>query len=140
MKISTKTYYGLRAMVNLANKGDVSPIADIAYEEDISESFLEKILQQLRKAGLVKSHKGAAGGYQLAKEPKDISINAIFSALDEDVVISFCPTSGAICPHAKECTTAGFLTTLERTIVGTLEQMTLAELIAKSNVTKMKLI
>lgn len=128
MKISTKTYYGLRAMVNIANKDEVTPTTDIAYEEDISESFLEKIMSALVKKGLVESRRGVLGGYVLAKKPDKISVYDIFQALDEEIIISFCP-SGNACPHSTHCGTKGFLGKLEDSVVGNLKNIKLAELI-----------
>ena len=69
MKLSTKGRYGLRAMIDLASheeEGAVS-IASISERQNISESYLEQLVAKLKKAGLVVSIRGAAGGYRLAR-------------------------------------------------------------------------
>lgn len=127
MKLSTRTYYGLRAMINLAKKDEVSPIADISYEEDIPFAFLEKIFQQLKHAGLVKSKKGSMGGYQLARPAKEITAGQVFEALGEEVTTSFCPGNSS-CPKFDSCGTKDLLAKLESSIGQTLDSMTLERL------------
>ena len=70
MKLSTKGRYGLRAMVDLADHGEIAPvsISAISARQDISVSYLEQLLAKLRKAGLVKSVRGAQGGYILEEK------------------------------------------------------------------------
>ena len=70
MKISTKGRYALRLMLDLAynHTGSFIPIKNISQRQDISDKYLEQIITQLSRAGLVKSARGAQGGYMLAKE------------------------------------------------------------------------
>ena len=70
MKLSTKGKYGLRALIDLAQYSEDSPVSitSIARRQDISERYLEQLMSKLKKAGLVKSIRGANGGYVLAKE------------------------------------------------------------------------
>lgn len=72
MQISTKGRYALRLMLDLAvhNTGELVKIKDIAAREAISEKYLEQIISSLKKAGYVKSLRGAQGGYMLARNPK----------------------------------------------------------------------
>ena len=74
MKLSTKGKYGLRALIDLAQYSEDSPVSitSIARRQDISERYLEQLMSKLKKAGLVKSIRGANGGYVLAKEAKEI--------------------------------------------------------------------
>lgn len=84
MKISSKGRYGLRAMVDLAvcGTGDQVSLGIIAARQHISENYLEQVFSTLRKAGLVKSVKGAQGGYILAKQPSKILVGDILRALE----------------------------------------------------------
>ena len=85
MKLSTKGRYGLRAMVDLAvysEKESVS-ISCIAQRENISESYLEQLAGKLKKAGLIKSTRGAQGGYRLAKLVWQRINDSIAKAVDE---------------------------------------------------------
>lgn len=84
MKLSTKGRYGLRAMVDLAvhSNGDHVSLYSIAERQNISENYLEQVFATIRKAGLVKSIKGAQGGYMLADSPDNIKIGTILRALE----------------------------------------------------------
>jgi len=84
MKISTKGRYGLTIMIELAKKyGDGPvPLKTIAQANDLSEHYLEQIVSPLRNAGLVKSIRGAYGGYILAREPKEITSGDVIRVLE----------------------------------------------------------
>ncbi|TAH64494.1 MAG: Rrf2 family transcriptional regulator [Anaerolineaceae bacterium] len=89
MKVSTKGRYGLRAMIDLAlySKCDLVPLASIAERQDISKSYLEQVFSALRKAGLVKSIKGAQGGYMLSSDLESITVGMILRALEGDLSV-----------------------------------------------------
>ena len=89
MKLSTKGRYGLRAMIDLAlySQNDSLPLASIAKRQDISKSYLEQVFSSLRKSGLVKSTKGAQGGYMLTSDAKDITVGMILRALEGDLSV-----------------------------------------------------
>ena len=83
VKISTKGRYGLRMMIDIAmnqNEGPVS-VRDIARRQSLSDKYLEQIITQANKAGLLKSIRGAGGGYQLSRLAKDISVGEILRAM-----------------------------------------------------------
>lgn len=90
MKISTKGRYGLRAMLDLAlnSAGDLVTLASVAERQGISANYLEQVFAILRKAGLVKSIKGAQGGYVLADRPSNITVGAILRALEGDLSVT----------------------------------------------------
>ena len=84
MKFSTRTLYGLKAVLVLASRygeGSLS-VSNIAKKEGISVSYLEQILNALKKKGLVKSVRGPQGGYVLSEKPSDISLERLFYALE----------------------------------------------------------
>ncbi|MCY3021624.1 MAG: Rrf2 family transcriptional regulator [Planctomycetota bacterium] len=88
MKVSRKSEYALRAMLELAiqaREDQVVRTADIARSQHISEKFLELILVELRHAGLVTSRRGPVGGHRLARDPPDISVGDIWRAVDDPV-------------------------------------------------------
>lgn len=89
MKLSTKGRYGLRAMLDLAinSSGDHVSLYSIAQRQNISENYLEQVFSTLRKAGLVKSVKGAQGGYILAQAPSEIGVGTILRALEGDLSV-----------------------------------------------------
>jgi Rrf2 family protein len=84
MRISAKADYAVRAMVELAATVEEKPLKAerIATAQDIPLNFLENILGELRHAGLVRSHRGAEGGFRLARNPGEISVADVIRAVD----------------------------------------------------------
>lgn len=89
MKLSTKGRYGLTLMVDLAMYQGEGPISlkSIAEREDLSEHYLEQLIAPLRNAGLVRSVRGAYGGYILAKSPQEITVGDIIRVLEGPITI-----------------------------------------------------
>lgn len=90
MKLSTKGRYGLRALLDLAVHADGSHVSlyNIAERQQISVNYLEQVFSQLRKAGFVRSVKGAQGGYALAMQPQEMTIGAILRVLEGSLHIA----------------------------------------------------
>jgi len=90
MKISTKGRYGLRAIIDLAanSAGGHVSLASIAERQDISENYLEQVFSVLRKADIVKSVKGAGGGYTLSDSHSKITVGSIIRALEGDLSVT----------------------------------------------------
>ncbi|MDD3393035.1 MAG: Rrf2 family transcriptional regulator [Anaerotignum sp.] len=106
MKISTKGRYGIRLMLCLAihyEKGTLS-LKAIANEQQISEKYLEQIINLLAKAGLVKSFRGAQGGYILSRHPKDITVGKILEVLEGSLSPVYCVDTPT-CPNLDSCVT-----------------------------------
>ena len=130
MKISTKSQYGLRAMIYLAkNKDRICSLKEISKKEKISFDYLEKIFLKLEKAGLVRSKKGPLGGYYLAKNPEKIKIGEIISALEKNIFLVKCLDE--ICPQQSKCLAKNFWKKLNDNINKTLNSITLANLLKK---------
>lgn len=89
MKLSTKGRYGLRAMVDLAanSLGEHVSLNSIAERQGISENYLEQVFSVLRKSGLVKSIKGAQGGYVLSEPPSVITVGRILRTLEGELSV-----------------------------------------------------
>lgn len=89
MKLSTKGRYGLRCMLDLAmnSNGEHVALYNIAERQGLSVLYLEQVFSTLRKAGLVKSVKGAGGGYSLADTPANITVGAILRVLEGNISI-----------------------------------------------------
>lgn len=90
MKISTKGRYGLRAMVDLAfhARNEHVALSAVAERQNISTNYLEQVFSGLRKAGLVKSVKGAQGGYILAENPVNIKVGTILRVLEGSLSVT----------------------------------------------------
>lgn len=90
MKISTKGRYGLRALLDLAvhSQGEHVPLSNIADRQNISENYLEQVFSALRKAGIIRSVKGAQGGYVLAEKATEIKVGTILRVLEGDLSVA----------------------------------------------------
>ncbi|MFH1968356.1 MAG: Rrf2 family transcriptional regulator [bacterium] len=127
MKISKRAQYGLRAMVYMAKnqkKGNVIPLKETSKAEAIPFNFLEKIIGQLEKAGLVSSKKGVQGGYILAKKSKNITAKDIVEALENTTAVDC-----SFCGKSKKCLTKNVWRKIDYSINKTLKSITLARLI-----------
>ncbi len=84
MKLSSKGRYGVRAVFDIAfhNDGKATQIKDIAERQVIPARFLEQIFQDLKRAGIVTSKRGPRGGYQLAREPRDLTVGDVIRAIE----------------------------------------------------------
>lgn len=89
MKISTKARYGLRALVDLAvhSTGEQVPLIYIAKRQSLSINYLEQVFSLLKKNGIVKSVKGAQGGYMLGREASHITVGDVIRAIEGDIII-----------------------------------------------------
>jgi Rrf2 family protein len=93
MRFSQRTEYALRALVELGSRFERNghvPCREIAERQKIPERFCEQVLADLRKAGLITSQRGAAGGVRLAREPKDVTVSEVVEAVDGPVVTQAC--------------------------------------------------
>lgn len=138
MKLSTKGRYGLRAVLDLAlhSQEEVVPLSEIASRQDISISYLEQLASKLRKAGIVTSTRGAQGGYQLAKDPKTLSVGEILRALEgnlEPVNCAEITGEGGTCATSDVCVTKYVWLRISNSINNTVDAIMLSELIDESD-------
>lgn len=107
IRISTKGRYGTRFMLELAMNYTRGPILlrDIARKEDISEGYLQHIVDALKGSGLVLSNRIGHGGYTLARKPKEITLRDILSSLEGSISLSECVSNPDICKRSPHCTT-----------------------------------
>lgn len=132
MKLSTRARYGVRLMIALAAAGSDKSVflKDIAASEDISEKYLSLIVIPLRAAELIRSIRGARGGYVLAREPKDISLRDIVEAVEGETCLVNCVKDADICKRAPLCPTRDTWIALSNTIKESMAAVTLAHLVA----------
>ena len=106
--ISTKGRYALRVMIDLAETGMDRgvPLKDVASRQDISKKYLESIVKDLVKAGLVSGASGRGGGYRLTKPPEEYSVGEILEATEGPFAIVACLSKDSpACPRADGCRT-----------------------------------
>lgn len=108
--LSRKTKYGLKALIYMAKQDKLMPvlISEISEKENISKKFLELILLDLKKIGLLGSKKGKGGGYYLLKDPKEISVAKIIRFLDGPIALLPCVSLNFYekcndCPSEETC-------------------------------------
>lgn len=136
MKLSRKTYYGLRACLALAQTKDILSIQALSDREGIPFGYLEKILQSLRRKGLVGAKKGTAGGYSLLQKPEDTSVWAIIEALEGPLKTFPATEDGKLlCLHVSHCQTNEVLRTLDTALEKSLSQISLAQLLSGQSLT-----
>lgn len=131
MQISTKGRYALRLMLDLAvhNTGELVKIKDISARENISEKYLEQIISSLKKAGYVKSLRGAQGGYMLAREPETYTVGTILRLTEGSMKLVAClEDEPNQCSRAGECVTLRLWKMLDKAIEGVLDKVTLQDL------------
>lgn len=131
MLISTKGRYALRVMVDLAEHSTDGfiPLKMIAARQNISEKYLENIIKLLVKAKLLTGVRGKGGGYQLAKAPKQYTVESILRVTEDSIAPVSCldPDADA-CPHSAECRTLPMWRGLDKLITEYFENITLADL------------
>jgi len=131
VKLSTKGRYSLRAMLDLAvhfGQGQIQ-IKDISARQQISARYLEQLFIPLRKAGLVRSLRGAGGGFTLAKSPSEISFSEIIQVAEGSVVPVRCVDKPKLCPQSDVCITRNIWTEMGMAISKVLESTTLQDLV-----------
>lgn len=136
MKLSTKGRYGLRAMIDMARFSEEEPvsISSISARQGISEGYLEQIVSLLKKAGLVKSIRGAGGGYILAKDMGEISAGDILRALEGSLEPVRCAAfySEEGCMVSDGCVTKYVWQKINESINRTVDEIKLDELVRES--------
>lgn len=135
MKISTKGRYGLAAMTHLAmNYGTGQPVAIINISEKlgISKIYLEQVFSLLKRARLVTSLKGAQGGYQLARQPKDINVYDILSAIEISLIEPTDATTSGHHPELEHALQSVVFQPLDNAIKTALSAITLENILAET--------
>ncbi len=124
-------------MIDLAQAFDEirTPVmmGDIAKRQDISRKYLHALLTSLKQAGLVRSTRGAKGGYALARSPADIKISDIFIALEGQVAIVDCLTDPGTCTREEHCASRTIWSEINDAIFQLLDGMTLQHIMEKTN-------
>ena len=138
MTFSSKAEYGVRLMVELGRQAGERPVSlkAIAEAEDLPLSYLEHVVADLKRAGLVESSRGAHGGYRLARPPADIPMDEVVLALEGSIAPMECfteaPPGRVACSHetdAARCSTKLLWVRVQMGIVQALQGTTLAELV-----------
>lgn len=138
MRYSTRTRYGLRFLINLAGRpaGSCVQLAEIAREEGVSVKYLEQIVRVLRPAGILRSARGAKGGYALAKSPDAIRMDEVFERLEGHISPVECLHGAKSCEREGVCPTRWFWRELDDHMRMFLKGMTLARFVERERALK----
>ena len=130
MKLSTRVRYGCRAMIDLALHAGQEPVAleVLAREQRIPERYLAKIVQDLRRSGLIRSVRGAHGGYRLSRPATQITLLEVWEALEGAFCPVDCVDAPASCRKARQCITREVWEELRDVVTKTMQAKTLAGL------------
>ena len=135
MKLTTKCRYGVRAVLEIAKNFDVRPTTrkEISKNQNTPESFLENILIELKRAGLIMSVRGAKGGFLLNRTPNSISMLDIVLVLQSSIVPVDCILNPKKCSNVKNCMTRPIWKKMHETQEKILQSYTVKNLIDKKD-------
>jgi len=134
MRITSSIEYATRLMLALSREHGEAPVSAerLSESDGIPSDYVSQILVKLRRAGLVLSHRGSAGGYALSRSPEQITIGQVVRAVDRDVFEDVCGKYDAgakDCRHQASCAISPVWRSLGTVINGYLESVTLASLL-----------
>lgn len=135
MKLSTRTRYAVRAIIELAQNDKNRPLQlkIIAQRQDISIKYLEQLMAVLRSAGFVRSIRGSKGGYVLAKAPNQIKMNEVLHRLEGTVATVECVENKNCCSRSADCAARYLWMQVEQAIENVMQSVTLQDLVDKAN-------
>ncbi|MCF7973937.1 MAG: Rrf2 family transcriptional regulator [Phycisphaerae bacterium] len=131
MKVSTRTRYGIRAAIELAQHHKQGPLQlrIIAERQAISVKYLEQLVAVLRSGGIVRSLRGARGGYLLAKAPNQVRLSDVFHCLEGPVATTECVEDPEFCDRSLDCVARKLWTRVEGAVNDVLDSVTLQDLL-----------
>lgn len=136
MRLTTKSRYGTRLILDIAVYGKKKPVplSDVSSRQNISLKYLEQLTRKLKKAGIIKSHRGPFGGHMLAKSPEDISIGDIVRILEESTSITDCAEQEdkvcGVCNRAGECLSRWVWVEAGRAMFNRLDNISISDLLS----------
>lgn len=134
LSLSRKTDYALLILTALAERPDVyTSLRDLAREKRLPYRFVSQVVRPLLSHGMLESREGVAGGYRLAKDPASISVRDVVAAEEGGVALAACLDASKhyACPQKAHCTARGGLPSLQRLVLQTLAEHSVADLVGK---------
>lgn len=131
MKISTKGRYGVRILLDLALHDSAVPrqIHDIALSQQISEKYISRLIIALRRAKMIRSIRGAKGGYQLCRDPESVTLLDIIEVMEGPLSIVDCVRSPRKCARSGACPSRQIWDRLTADISEAMQKITLQDII-----------
>lgn len=130
MKLSTRSRYGMRALIDLAQNGPDAPVTlrEISERQQVSVKYMEHVITRLVKHDIVVSRRGARGGYLLSRPPGSITAKEVVHALEGVPLLIRCVDEPSVCDRSDTCHTRCLWAEMEAAIDETLERVTIADL------------
>ena len=140
MKLSTRSRYGTRLMLDMAQHYREGPIhlGDIAKRQNVSVKYLEQIIIPLKKAHYIESVRGSKGGHILTKPPEEITVGEIVAILEAGISLVECVEDPKVCERAASCPTRLLWKEVSDAMFERLQAVTLADLVEKGKAMKSK--
>jgi Rrf2 family iron-sulfur cluster assembly transcriptional regulator len=134
MRLTRGADYGMRGMIYLAQlpMGQVALVRDVANDQSVPESYLAKIFQDLSRSGLMVSHRGAKGGFSLARDPAQISLREMIEAIEGPIFLLPCLDPRQRCDQMAECALYETMDRAQRLLLEQLEKTSLRSLADRS--------
>lgn len=127
--ITTRSRYGLRLLIELAERGASGPVdlKTIAASQEIPELYLAKLVAPLKAARLVRASRGSRGGYELAKDPADIDLLTVVEVLEGRTSLLDCTAEPGLCPRSGGCRTLPVWRGLDKAVKDYLRGISVAD-------------
>ncbi len=134
MKLSTRSRYGTRLMLDMAQHYQDGPIhlASVAQRQEISVKYLEQIIIPLKKANYVRSVRGPKGGHTLARPPEEITVGEIVALLEERTSLADCSDNDKTCKRSPICLTRRLWKEAAQAMFDKLHSITLADVMKEA--------
>jgi Rrf2 family transcriptional regulator, iron-sulfur cluster assembly transcription factor len=134
MKLSTRSRYGTRLMLDLAEHYHDGPLhlTTVARQQGISVKYLEQIIIPLKKADYVKSVRGPKGGHILARPPEEITVGEIVALLEDGARLAECSDNPLVCARSHNCATRHIWLEAAQAMFDKLESITLADVVNRA--------
>ena len=131
MKLSTRSRYGTRLMIDIARYSNLGPVRihDIAKRQDISVKYLEQLIIPLKKAEMIKSMRGPKGGHLLGKPKEKITVGGIVRVLEKDTGLVPCVETVDVCDMSDSCITRNLWLKATAAVYEILDAVTLSDLV-----------
>jgi Rrf2 family protein len=136
MKLSTRSRYGTRLMLDMAQHYGDGPIhlANVARRQGISVKYLEQIIIPLKKASYIQSVRGPKGGHILARPPAEITVGEIVALLEDSASLAACSDNPMVCERSPACPTRSIWQEAAQAMFDKLQSITLADLLSRKKV------
>lgn len=130
-ELNERAHYGFILMTALASAKGTLTLAELADRTMLSHGYLEEVAGALREHGLIAGKRGPGGGYQLMREPSEVSLKDVLTALEGPLAVTACQdeSTAGFCPVAGQCSSKKLAGVLQTTLTKTMESISLADVL-----------